>query len=69
MVLNRDIVEQVLVGQKRWEDSVVGEVCITACMDWKRHREKTRSLIRGIVKARSRRAKGLMDAVHTVLNA
>ena len=50
--------EQVLVGQKRWEDSAVGRVCISQCVDQHRHRQQTRSLIRGIVKARSRRAKG-----------
>ncbi|XP_069030487.1 stereocilin [Embiotoca jacksoni] len=56
-VLNKDIVEQVLVGQRRWEDSVVGGVCITQSVDQHRHRQQTQSLIRGIVKARSRRAK------------
>ncbi|XP_074475063.1 stereocilin isoform X1 [Sebastes fasciatus] len=56
-VLNKDTVEQVLVGQRRWEDSVVGGVCVTECMDQRRQRQQTQSLIRGIVKARSRRAK------------
>ncbi|XP_022061624.2 stereocilin [Acanthochromis polyacanthus] len=56
-VLNKDIVEQVLVGQKRWEDSVVGRVCVSQCVDQHRLRQQTQSLIRGIVKARSRRAK------------
>ncbi|XP_070759951.1 stereocilin [Enoplosus armatus] len=56
-VLNKDTVEQVLVGQSRWEDSVVGGVCVTQCMDQQRLRRQTQSLIRGIVKARSRRAK------------
>ncbi|KAM7015042.1 stereocilin [Tautogolabrus adspersus] len=55
--LNRNTVEQVLVGQSRWEDSMVGEVCVTQCMDKHRHRRQTQSLIRGIVKARSKRAK------------
>ncbi|XP_034536394.1 stereocilin [Notolabrus celidotus] len=56
-VLNKDTVEQVLVGQSHWEDSMVGRVCVTQCMDKNRHRRQTHSLIRGIVKARSRRAK------------
>ncbi|KAL7406680.1 hypothetical protein ABVT39_024498 [Epinephelus coioides] len=56
-VLNKDTVEQVLVGQSRWEDSMVGAVCVTQCMDQHRQRQQTQSLIRGIVKARSRRAK------------
>ncbi|XP_068587033.1 stereocilin [Cebidichthys violaceus] len=56
-VLNKDTVEQVLVGQSCWEDSVVGGVCVTQCMDQHRQRRLTQSLIRGIVKARSRRAK------------
>ncbi|XP_071344411.1 stereocilin [Trachinotus anak] len=56
-VLNKDTVEQVLVGQRRWEDSDVGGVCVTQCMDQHRQKQQTQSLIRGIVKARSRRAK------------
>ncbi|XP_023251500.1 stereocilin-like [Seriola lalandi dorsalis] len=56
-VLDQDTVEQVLVGQRRWEDSEVGGVCITQCVDQRRQRQQTQSLIRGIVKARSRRAK------------
>nr|XP_040056537.1 stereocilin isoform X1 [Gasterosteus aculeatus aculeatus] len=56
-VLNKDTVEQVLVGQSRWEDSVVGGVCVTQCTDLQRQRKMTQSLLRGIVKARSRRAK------------
>ncbi|KAF3686384.1 Stereocilin Precursor [Channa argus] len=56
-VLNKDTVEQVLVGQWHWEDSVVGAVCMTQCMDQHHQRQQTQNLIRGIVKARSRRAK------------
>ncbi|XP_051236397.1 stereocilin isoform X2 [Dicentrarchus labrax] len=56
-VLNKDTVEQVLVSQSRWEDSVVGGVCVTQCVDQHRQRQQTQSLLRGIVKARSRRAK------------
>ncbi|KAM9860994.1 stereocilin [Aulostomus maculatus] len=56
-VLNKDTVEQVLVGQRRWEDSVEGEVCMIQCMDQHRQRRKTESLLRGIVRARGRRAK------------
>ncbi|XP_029987138.1 stereocilin isoform X2 [Sphaeramia orbicularis] len=56
-VLNKDTVEQVLVGQKLWEDSTVGGVCLIRCMDQQRQRQRTQSLIRGIVKARNRRAK------------
>lgn len=56
-VLNKDTVEQVLVGQRRWEDSLVGGVCITRCMDEHRQRQQTQSLIRGVVRARNKRAK------------
>ncbi|XP_030582129.1 stereocilin [Archocentrus centrarchus] len=56
-LLNKDTVEQVLVGQRRWEDSAIGAVCITQCIDQHRQRQQTQSLLRGIVKARSRRAK------------
>ncbi|XP_029904058.1 stereocilin [Myripristis murdjan] len=56
-VLNKDTVEQVLVDQRRWEDSAVGGVCVSQCMDQPHQREQTQNLIRGIVKARSRRAK------------
>lgn len=61
-VLSRDTVEQVLVGQRRWRDSVVGEVCSGRCIDQDLHRRQTQSLLRGIVKARSRRAKGKIRA-------
>ncbi|KAK5873907.1 hypothetical protein PBY51_018907 [Eleginops maclovinus] len=56
-VLNKDTVEQVLEGQSLWEDSAVGGVCVAQCVDQQRQKLKTQSLIRGIVKARSRRAK------------
>ncbi|XP_072237407.1 stereocilin [Leuresthes tenuis] len=56
-VLNKDIVEQVLVSQQHWEDSAIGGVCFSQCMDQHRHKQQTQSLIRGIVKARNRRAK------------
>ncbi|XP_056135330.1 stereocilin [Lampris incognitus] len=56
-VLNKDTVEQVLVAQKHWEDSDVGRVCVTQCMDQHSLRKQTQSLIRGLVNARSRRAK------------
>ena len=49
------------MGQTHWEDSVMGGVCVTRCMDQHRHRQQTQSLIRGIVKARSRRAKGSIN--------
>ncbi|KAM9826765.1 stereocilin [Syngnathus typhle] len=51
-VLNKDTVEQVLVGQERWEDSAVGGVCLKWRMDQRRQREKMQSLMRGIVKVR-----------------
>nr|XP_043885418.1 stereocilin [Solea senegalensis] len=56
-VLNKDTVEQVLMGQRNWENSAVGGVCISQCMDQHHQRRQTQSLVRGIVKARSRRAK------------
>lgn len=60
-VLNKDTVEQVLVGQSQWEDSAVGRVCVTRCMDRIHQRQQTQSLIRGVVKARSRRGRGSLD--------
>jgi len=57
-VLDKDTVEQVLVGQRRWEDSAVGAVCATQCMDQPLQRRLTQSLIRGIVKARGIGSKG-----------
>lgn len=56
-VLTKDTVEQVLVGQKLWEDSTVGRACVIRCMDLQRQRQQTESLLRGIVKARNRRSK------------
>ncbi|XP_061749537.1 stereocilin [Nerophis ophidion] len=56
-VLNEDTVEQVLVGQERWQDSVVSGVCLQRCMDQHHQRETTKSLMRGIVKAKGRDAK------------
>ncbi|XP_015247598.1 PREDICTED: stereocilin-like isoform X1 [Cyprinodon variegatus] len=56
-VLNQSTVEQVLVSQKFWEKSLVGGICMSRCVDQQYHRKQTWSLIRGIVKARSRRAK------------
>ncbi|XP_054626761.1 stereocilin [Dunckerocampus dactyliophorus] len=56
-VLNKDAVEQVLVGQERWEDSVLSGVCLRRCMDQHHQREKTLSLMRGILKAQGRDAK------------
>nr|XP_057945778.1 stereocilin isoform X2 [Doryrhamphus excisus] len=50
-VLNKDTVEQVLGGQERWEDSVLSGVCLRRCMDQHHQREKTLSLMQGIVKA------------------
>ncbi|MED6240942.1 hypothetical protein ATANTOWER_010954, partial [Ataeniobius toweri] len=57
MVLNKTTVEQILVGQKRWEESLIGGICISRCVDQQYRRKQTWSLIRGIVKPRSRRAK------------
>ncbi|KAM4630459.1 stereocilin [Polymixia lowei] len=57
LVLNKDTVEQVLVGQKLWEDSDVGRVCLTWCVDQHSQRQQINSLIRGIVRPRRRRAK------------
>lgn len=63
MVLNKDTVELVLLGQKQWEDSVVGRACVSQCMDQRLLRQQTRSLIRGIVNAPSRRARGPIIAL------
>lgn len=60
-VLNKDTVEQVLVGQSLWEDSRVGRVCISQHVDQQHQREQTQSLIRGIIKARRWRAKGSIN--------
>ncbi|XP_060924825.1 stereocilin [Limanda limanda] len=56
-VLSKDAVEQVLVAQRHLDNSVEGEVCVTQCTDQHRQRQQTQSLIRGVVRARSRRAK------------
>ncbi|XP_072321516.1 stereocilin [Eucyclogobius newberryi] len=56
-VLTKDTVEQVLVGQKLWEDSTIGRMCVVQCMDPERQRKQTESLLRGIIKPRNRRAK------------
>ncbi|KAJ3594058.1 hypothetical protein NHX12_006390, partial [Muraenolepis orangiensis] len=56
-VLNRDTVEQVLVDQKLWEESDVGQACVSMCMVQSTQTELTHSLLRGIVKPRNRRAK------------
>ncbi|XP_075994741.1 stereocilin-like [Genypterus blacodes] len=56
-VLSRDTVEQVLMGQKRWAGGAVGGVCESRCTDGHQQRERTLSLIRGVIKARSRRVK------------
>ncbi|CAL8243225.1 unnamed protein product [Lota lota] len=56
-VLNRDTVEQVLVDQQLWEGTGVGRACVARCTDRGRRTEVTHSLLRGIVKPRSRRAK------------
>ncbi|XP_051919410.1 stereocilin-like isoform X1 [Hippocampus zosterae] len=56
-VLNKDTVEQVLLSQKRWEESAVGVICLKWRMDQRRQREKTQSLIRGIVKVQGSGAK------------
>ncbi|KAF6722704.1 Stereocilin [Oryzias melastigma] len=56
-VLNKDIVEQILVGQKSWKESEVGRVCVVQCVDQHHYRQQTQSLIQWIVKARNRQAK------------
>ena len=59
-MLTRDAVEQVLVQQRRWEETGVGRACEDHCMDPHRRAELTDSLLRGIVKPRNRRAKGVL---------
>jgi len=66
-VLNRDTVELVLVEQKRWEESEVGQACVSLCLEDSRQTELTHSLLRGIVKPRNRRAKGAFT-VNVMLN-
>ncbi|XP_033838654.2 stereocilin [Periophthalmus magnuspinnatus] len=56
-VLTKDTVEQVLVGQKLWEDSAIGRMCVEQCVDQESQRKRTESLLRGITKPRNRRAK------------
>ncbi|XP_062327767.1 stereocilin [Osmerus eperlanus] len=56
-VLSVDTVEQVLSGQGHWEDSDVGQACVSRYVDQHGQRDRTLSLLRGIVKARSRRKK------------
>lgn len=63
MALNKDTVELVLMGQRQWEDSVVGRTCISQCVDRRLLRQQSQSLIRGIVNAQSRRARGSMSSL------
>ncbi|CAL8383253.1 unnamed protein product [Arctogadus glacialis] len=56
-VLTRDAVEQVLVAQRRWEETRAGRACDAHCTDPRRRAELTDGLLRGIVRPRSRRAK------------
>lgn len=60
MVLNKDTVELVLLGQRQWEDGGVGKACVHRCVDRQLLRQQTHSLIRGIVNPPSRRARGPM---------
>lgn len=60
MVLNKDTVELVLLGQRQWEDGGVGKACVNQCVDQQLLRQQTQSLLRGIVNAPSRRARGPM---------
>lgn len=62
MVLNKDTVELVLLGQRQWRDGVVGKACVSQCVDQRLLRQQTQSLIRGIVNAPSRRARGPMSS-------
>ncbi|XP_036837670.1 stereocilin [Oncorhynchus mykiss] len=55
VVLSADTVEEVLAGQWRWENSDVGQACMSQCVDQKGQRERIHSLIRGVVRAQSRR--------------
>ncbi|TNM91167.1 hypothetical protein fugu_003456 [Takifugu bimaculatus] len=57
MVLNKDTVELVLLGQRQWEDGGVGKACVNQCVDQQLLRQQTQSLLRGIVNAPSRRAR------------
>ncbi|XP_031685308.1 stereocilin [Oncorhynchus kisutch] len=57
VVLSADTVEEVLAGQWRWENSDVGQVCASQCVDQHGQRERIHSLIRGVVRAQSRRRK------------
>lgn len=58
VVLSADTVEEVLAGQWRWENSDVGQACVSQCVDQQGQRERIHSLIRGVVRAQSRRRKG-----------
>lgn len=57
VVLSADTVEEVLAGQWRWENSDVGQACVSQCVDQQGQRERIHSLIRGVVRAQSRRRK------------
>lgn len=63
MALNKDTVELVLLGQRQWEDGMVGRACVSQCVDQRLLRQQTQSLIRGIVNAPSRRARGPVIAL------
>lgn len=68
-VLNKDTVEQVLLGQSQWEDGEVGRLCVAQCLDQRLLTQQTRSLVRGLVEAPSRRAKGSMRGFSIVTAA
>ncbi|XP_045075601.1 stereocilin [Coregonus clupeaformis] len=57
VVLSAETVEEVLAGQWRWENSDVGQACVSRCVDQQGQRERIHSLIRGVVRAQSRRRK------------
>lgn len=68
-VLNKDTVEQVLLGQSQWEDGEVGRLCVAQCLDQRLLTQQTRSLVRGLVEAPSRRAKGWTRGFSVVVPA
>ncbi|XP_034143258.1 stereocilin [Esox lucius] len=57
VVLSADTVEEVLAGQLFWENSDTGQACAFLCVDQQGQRERFHSLVRGVVRAQSRKSK------------
>ncbi|KAJ7986178.1 hypothetical protein DPEC_G00348080 [Dallia pectoralis] len=57
VVLSADMVEEVLTAQLLWENSETGQACGFQNVDQPGQRERVHSLVRGVVRAQSRKSK------------